>query len=216
MKNLILKDLKLSVHPTTAIYAAVAGGLMFVPAYPRSMALLYSIIGIFMIFQCDLQNHDRTFCLLPGTKKQIVKSRVLSVILIQLGLMLISVPCAVAAHTILKNTSNTAGMNANAIMYAIVLIGYAVSNRIMIPNGYRKNFKTLWSFFGSLAAYILISGTAELMIAVTAGDNGLLNGTASSDIMRQLPLLAVAVIIYGIMNVRTYKVAARNFERAEI
>ena len=83
MKNLILKDLKLSVHPTTAIYAAVAGGLMFVPAYPRSMAFLYSIIGIFMIFQCDLQNHDRTFCcLLPVTKKQIVKSRVLSVILI--------------------------------------------------------------------------------------------------------------------------------------
>ena len=198
MKNLILKDLKLSVHPTIAIYAAVAGGLMFVPAYPRSMALLYSIIGIFMIFQCDLQNHDRTFCcLLPVTKKQIVKSRVLSVILIQLGLMLISVPCAVAAHTILKNI-------------------YAVSNRIMIPNGYRKNFKTLWSFFGSLAAYILISGTAELMIAVTAGDNGLLNGTASSDIMRQLPLLAVAVIFYGIVNVRTYKVAARNFERAEI
>ena len=104
MKNLILKDLKLSVHPTTAIYAAVAGGLMFVPAYPRSMAFLYSIIGIFMIFQCDLQNHDRTFCcLLPVTKKQIVKSRVLSVILIQLGLMLISVPCAVAARTILKN-----------------------------------------------------------------------------------------------------------------
>lgn len=217
MKNLILKDLKLSVHPTIAIYAAVAGGLMFVPAYPRSMALLYSIIGIFMIFQCDLQNHDRTFCcLLPVTKKQIVKSRVLSVILIQLGLMLISVPCAVAAHTILKNISNPAGMNANAIMYAIVLIGYAVSNRIMIPNGYRKNFKIVWSFFGSLAAYILISGTAELMIAVTAGDNGLLNGTASSDIMRQLPLLAVAVIFYGIMNVRTYKVAARNFERAEI
>ena len=109
MKNLILKDLKLSVHPTTAIYAAVAGGLMFVPAYPRSMAFLYSIIGIFMIFQCDLQNHDRTFCcLLPVTKKQIVKSRVLSVILIQLGLMLISVPCAVAARTILKNTSNPA------------------------------------------------------------------------------------------------------------
>ena len=211
MKNLILKDLKLSVHPTTAIYAAVAGGLMFVPAYPRSMALLYSIIGIFMIF------HDRTFCcLLPVTKKQIAEARVLSVVLIQLGLMLISIPCAVAARTILKNTSNPAGMNANAIMYAIVLIGYAVSNRIMIPNGYRKNFKIVWSFFGSLAAYILISGTAELMIAVTAGDNGLLNGTASSDIMRQLPLLAVAVIIYGIMNVRTYKVAARNFERAEI
>ena len=179
MKNLILKDLKLSVHPTIAIYAAVAGGLMFVPAYPRSMAFLYSIIGIFMIFQCDLQNHDRTFCcLLPVTKKQIVKSRVLSVILIQLGLMLISIPCAVAARTILKNTSNPAGMNANAIMYAIVLIGYAVCNRIMIPNGYRKNFKIVWSFFVSLAAYILISGTAELMIAVTAGDNGLLNGTA--------------------------------------
>lgn len=34
--------------------------------------------------------------------------------------------------------------------------------------------------------------------------------------MRQLPLLAVAVIIYGIVNVQTYKVAARNFERAEI
>lgn len=71
MKNLILKDLKLSVHPTTAIYAAVAGGLMFVPAYPRSMAFLYSIIGVFMIFQCDLQNRDRTFCcLLPVTKSK--------------------------------------------------------------------------------------------------------------------------------------------------
>ena len=127
MKNLILKDLKLSVHPTTAIYAVIPGGLMFVPAYPRSMAFLYSVIGVFVIFQCDLQNHDRTFCcLLPVTKKQIVKSRVLSVILIQLGLMLISIPCAVAARTILKNTSNPAGMNANAIMYAIVLIGYAV------------------------------------------------------------------------------------------
>ena len=168
MKNLILKDLKLSVHPTIAIYAAVAGGLMFVPAYPRSMALLYSIIGIFMIFQCDLQNHDRTFCcLLPVTKKQIVKSRVLSVILIQLGLMLISIPCAVAAYTILKNTSNPAGMNANAIMYAIVLIGYAVCNRIMIPNGYRKNFKIVWSFFVSLAAYILISTKSFMKLLIT-------------------------------------------------
>lgn len=81
MKNLILKDLKLSVHPTTAIYAAVAGGLMFVPAYPRSMAFLYSIIGVFMIFQCDLQNHDRTFCcLLPVTKKQIAEARVTCVV----------------------------------------------------------------------------------------------------------------------------------------
>lgn len=71
MKNLILKDLKLSVHPTTAIYAVIPGGLMFVPAYPRSMAFLYSVIGVFVIFQCDLQNHDRTFCcLLPVTKNK--------------------------------------------------------------------------------------------------------------------------------------------------
>lgn len=69
MKNLILKDLKLSVHPTIAIYAAVAGGLMFVPAYPRSMAFLYSIIGVFMILQCDLQNH-RSNVLLPASGNQ--------------------------------------------------------------------------------------------------------------------------------------------------
>lgn len=217
MKNLILKDLKLSVHPTTVIYAVVAGGLMFVPAYPRSMAFLYSIIGVFMIFQNDLQTHDRTFCcLLPVTKRQVVKSRVLTVVLIQLGLILLSVPCALAAHSVLKAAPNSAGMNTNAALYAIVLTGYAVCNFIMVPNGYRKNFKIAWSFFGSLLAYILISGTAEFMVAVMAGNNALLNGTSAADIIRQLPLLAAAALFYAVVNVLTYRAAARNFERAEI
>ena len=68
--NLVRKDLKLSLHPATIIYFALASMMLFIPNYPRPIGFLYIIIAFMMMFSTDLQNKDRE---IYDLKQQIVE-----------------------------------------------------------------------------------------------------------------------------------------------
>lgn len=218
ISNLIYKDFKIAFHPSLYIFILLAPSMLFIPNYPRPIGFFYLIIGIMNIFNVDLQYKDREFCgLLPVRKKDCVKARMLSISILELGLMLITVPFAFLAHSVLsKNGGNTDGMNINVTLYALILIGYAIANRIIIPGGYKKQFRVYARSFIAMAVFMLFTISAEIIIASINDGKLFLNGTSLGDNLLQLPVLAGAAVIFFAINFWTYKVTVKGFEAADI
>lgn len=218
ISNLIYKDFMIAFHPSLYIFILLAPSMLFIPNYPRPIGFFYLIIGIMNIFNVDLQYKDREFCgLLPVRKKDCVKARLITICILELGLMLFTVPFAFISQSILsKNGGNNAGMTINVMLYALVLVGYAISNRIIIPGGYRKQFRVYARSFIAMGVFMLFTITAEIVIASVNGGKLFLNGASLGDNLLQLPFLAGAAVIYVLMNLWTYAVTVKYFEAADI
>ena len=220
IRNLIFKDFRISLHPSIYMFLILAPAMLFIPNYLRSIGFFYLVIGLMNIFTLDLQYKDKEFCgLLPVRKRECVFARIITISILELGMMLLTVPFAFLAHRYVfasGEIANEAGMNICATMYAIMLIGYAIVNVILVPAGYRKQFRAYLRGFVSMFVFMLVTIPLEMFVAHFRGGNWFLNGTSLSSIMLQLPVLAGALIFYILVNIYTYMISAKDFERAEI
>ncbi|MBR5947762.1 MAG: ABC-2 transporter permease [Clostridia bacterium] len=218
IKNLVRKDMRLLCHPTVFLFFALACGMLFIPEYPRPVGFFYVLIAIMNVFTLDVQGKDHEFCgLLPVQKRESVLARVLTVALYELVLLVITAPFAFFSGALITKWGivNSAGMNTNLILYAIVLLGYAAYNLIVIPGAYHKQFKVYFrSFIGMLAYSSIIA--LELLIHNLRGDMEFLNGTSASELTRQIPFLLGALAIFVIANAIAYFIASHRYEKAEI
>ena len=215
--NLVRKDLKLSLHPATIIYFALASMMLFIPNYPRPIGFLYIIIAFMMMFSTDLQNKDREFTsLLPVSKSDCVKARVITICSVEIAMLIVSIPFAFLAHRVLAGMENVGGMNINVTLYAIVLLGYAIANWIIIPGGYRKNFKVNLRCIIALIVFMLVTVSLENLVCRPMEGKLFLNGTSAADIVRQLPVLAGAIVVYVLINLLICVISMRSYEKAEI
>lgn len=219
IRNLIYKDFRISLHPSVFIFLILAPAMLFIPDYPRPIGFFYLLIGVMNMFTLDLQYKDREFCaLLPARKRDCVKARILSVSIIELCVMLVSVPFAFIAHRAVSasGAAGHAGMHINATLYAIVLIGYGIFNLILIPGGYRKHFRVFARGFIGMAVFMLLTIGLENLVCRINNGTFFLNGTSTSEILLQLPFVAGAAVFYVLMNILTYQISVHEFEKADI
>ena len=225
MKNnvlgLMLKDLRLLLHPSTFVFFLLAPAMLFIPSYPRPISYFYLIVSVMNMFTLAVQYKDHEFTgLLPVTKRETVLARVLSVCFTELALLIVTIPFAfLAARMFQKNGMvNAAGMEINVTLYALMLLGYAVANLILIPGGFRKHFKVIIRGLIAMASFMLVTLSLEGVISSVAPDSrlGFLNGTSGQDIIKQLPVLAAALVIYAVLNYIAYRTAYKSYENAEI
>ncbi len=219
--NLMLKDLRLLLHPSTFVFFVLAPALLFIPSYPRPISFFYLIVSVMNMFTLAVQYKDHEFTgLLPVTKKEAVQARVLSVCFTELALLIVTVPFAfLAERMFIKNgIANAAGMEINVTLYALMLLGYAVANLILIPGGFRKHFKVIVRGLVAMLAFMLVTLALEAVISSVdpASPLGFLNGISGADILKQLPVLAAALVIYAGFNCIAYRIAYGSYENAEI
>lgn len=217
--NLVLKDLKLSLHPAAVVYFVLAATMMFIPNYPRPIGFCYIIIAVMMMFSTDLQNKDREFTsLLPVRKTDCVKARVVTVCTIELATLIVSIPFAILAQRMFaaKGMVNAGGMSINLTLYAIALIGYSIANLIIIPGGYKKNFKVNARCLIALVVFIIVTVALENIVCRPMDGKLFLNGTSGRELLRQLPVLAGAIVLYVVVNLIVCRIAFKSYEKAEI
>lgn len=218
MKNLIVKDLRLAVHPVAIIYYILAGGMLFIPNYPRFIGFFYILIAVFITFQTDLQYKDREFCgILPVSKKQTVISRTIVVSMLEMSVLLISIPCAIISKLVLGGAfpENDAGMNTNLTVFAMILVAYGISNIIVIPGAYRKDFQIKMRFFISVFVFMAVCGIVEF--AVSAIDVlEYLSSDAAADLVRQIPALLISIALYVALTIFACQIAIKEYESAEV
>lgn len=217
--NLVLKDLKLSLHPVTVVYFVLAPMMLFIPNYPRPIGFIYIIVAFMMMFAADLQNKDREFTsLLPVKKADCVKARIITVCAVELGVIAFSIPFALLAQRLFARSGmrNEGGMNINFTLYAIVLIGYAIANWIVIPGGYRKHFKVNVRFIIAMLVFMISTVALEELVCRPMDGTLFLNGISSSELLRQLPVLLGAIAIYAAINLIACRISIKSYEKAEI
>ena len=121
MLNLLRKELRLAVHPTSWLFLGLSL-MLLIPSYPYYVAFFYTGLGIFITCLSARENQDISYMLLlPLPKHDVVRARFVSSVLMEL-LQVATAAFTLALHHFLIQTSNPVGMDANIALLGLALV----------------------------------------------------------------------------------------------
>lgn len=211
--NLLYKELRLAAHPNLYIFTLL-GVLVIVPAYPYGMVFLFGCLAPYLTFMYGRETNDIYYtALLPVRKRDTVKAKCLLMVLAQMTQLLISLPFAILRVHILPN-GNPAGIEANVAYYGFGLMIYAIFNMILLT----QFFKTAYKVDKAFLLAIIPASIAVIIMEVLVHFPGFewLDSVAPDMMLRQLPILAVGIIVYSIGMLTAYRVSAKRFEQVDL
>lgn len=217
MRNILIKELRLSASPIT--YFFIAFGLMFlIPGYPVLCAAFFVTLGIFFSFQSAREANDIVFSvLLPIAKSSVVKGKFLFVCLIELcGLVVMSL-ATVLRMTVLQNSPvylENALMNANLFALGAALFIFGLFNWIFVGGFFRTAYQLGRPFFWYAAAAFLSIGVFETLHHIPGLEA--VNAFGTAHIGLQVFLLAAGMALYAGMTLLSLQTACRRFERIDL
>ncbi len=168
MKHLFYKEMKLCVPVQVPLFFLFAL-MLLIPGYPYLVATFFTCNSIFYLFNQSAANGDLLFStLLPVSKADVVKARVLSVVTIEMIMFLLLIPMILVNHR-LNPTGNPAGTDGSLTLLFGVLILFTVFNAVFIPAFYRDEHRAGKNFLiSTLAVFGWIILFEGFMIASAA------------------------------------------------
>lgn len=213
ISNLLYKELRLAAHPNLYVFTLM-GPLILVPAYPYTMVFLFSCIGNFVNFMYVRETNDIYYtAFLPIKKTDVVKSKMLVVACSQLALLLISLPFAFLRLLLLSN-GNPVGIEANVAYYGFGFMIFAAFNYLFLTGYFKTAYKIGLPFMAGATVATLIAIFAEGIVHIP--QLAWLDSVEASDLFRQLPILLLGVIIYGLANMLAYKKSVKRFAKVNL
>ena len=217
MRNILIKELRLSASPIT--YFFIAFGLMFlIPGYPVLCAAFFVTLGIFFSFQSAREANDIVFSvLLPIAKSSVVKGKFLFVCLIELCGWVVMGLAAVLRMTVLQNSPvylENALMNANLFALGAALFIFGLFNWIFVGGFFRTAYQLGRPFFWYAAAAFLSIGVFETLHHIPGLEA--VNAFGTEHIGLQMLLLAAGMALYAGMTLLSLQTACRRFERIDL
>lgn len=214
MKALLYKQLRLTCHPMTLVFL-LAGIFLLIPNYPYTVSFFYVTLGIFFMFMNAREQRDADYCVvLPVRKRDAVRAACLFLVLVQLGSLVLAVPFALLSARINPKGTNLAGLDANVALFAMGLLLFAVFNAVFLPSFYRSGYKVGISFLKASIAVALVV-ICDVILPHLPG-LAWLDGVDRGSCLRQLPLLAVGAVIYGIVTLLACRQAEKHYERVDL
>ena len=217
MKKLLKKDFSLSINPFFSIGMPLLTGVLFlIPDWVYFVALLYFIwITIPNFFAtCNAQRDNEFTLILPVSKKEIVRSRITSIILLESAHILTAIVFAII-NSLLFGLDNFA-MNLNAAFFGLALLMYGLFNIVFFPLYYRTAYKYGFPMIlGMIAAMIFMVLVEFLAIGVPSAAK-LLEGQGSVEKIFQRSLLGGGFILFILLNWLTIKMSVSSFEKVDL
>lgn len=217
MYNLVMKDLKLGVHPAFFAMPFLTGALMLIPGWVYFVVILYFcwITVPNMFGQYKAQNDLMFTSMMPVTKQDMVKARV--AVLAGLEVLHLAVAMMFGMFTLrlypsLEYFFFPPYMGFWGLCFAML----AVFNLVFIPMFYKTAYKYGSALFASITAAMLFAGIAQwaglgspLLYDVFYGD-GIRNDSI------QAAILIAGIAIFIAFTYLAYRIAERRFLRVEI
>ncbi len=217
MRDLLLKELKLSASPVT--YLFIPFGLMFLlPGYPVLCGAFFVTLGLYQSFQSAREANDIVFsALLPVAKKDVVRGKYLFVCLIEGSAFLLMAFSAVLRMTVLRDVAAYRGnslMNANPFALGMALLIFGLFNWIFV-GGF---FRTAYRFARPFVSYIIVSFLTVFLAEALHHIPGLemLNAFGTDRLGLQLTLLAAGALLFALMTLLSCRRACEDFERIDL
>lgn len=213
MSKLLMKEWLLAA-PAVDVMFVFLGALVLVPAYPYGMVFFFGMLAVMFSFQFARENADLFYTiLLPVGKRDVVKGKLLLVVSIELLQLLLTVPFALVRPWLLAG-GNPVGIEANVAYFGFGLVIYAVFNVIYLSVFFRDAVCVGKAFIVASIPAVLLIVCMEAAVHLSA--LVWLDSLNWHDQLRQLPILVLGAVVYGISTVLSYRVAMRHFERVDL
>lgn len=208
MRNLLYKELRLTINPFFYVFPILLSALFFVPQWIYTIIFMYFfwITAIQIMVGYTTQNDFTFLSMLPASKQSIVRSKLYAFLIME-GLHIVLGVIFAILHNVTYGTWNFM-MDANIAFFGVIFLIYAVFNIIYLP----LYFKTAYRF----GKPVIIASVVTLLIA------GFFEYAAikipfvyeimeSTNNITQLIVLFAGIFIFAISSVLTFKFSERNF-----
>ncbi len=218
MRELLYKDIRMVLHPTCIIFLSFAA-MLFIPSYPYTVACFYTTLTLFFVCLTARENHDIDYMMmLPIQKKDIVKSRILLFVCIEMANFILTAIVVVIRCTVCPY-ENQGGMVPNLVLLGIYLLMYGTFNYVFLTGHYKDVSKVGKPFLlGSILMFLFVALEEIIMIAqivMRQSDKNVtlfLNEMDGGSLMKQLPILLGCIVLYVLLNITCYKVSVKRLE----
>lgn len=217
MKNLLIKEARLSASPLT--WCFIAASLMtMLPGYPILLGSFFVSLGVFHSFQNGRETNDILYTvLLPVPKADAVKAKYAFTCMIQMLSFILMVFLTILRMSLLGKAEvylENALMNAGPLYLAFVLLIYSAFNLFFLRGFFQSAYKIGVPFltFG-IAAVILITVGESLHFFPGLG---FLNTPSGDRIGLQMILLGIAAVFYALSTAISLRSAIHSFEKLDL
>ncbi|EDS72063.1 hypothetical protein ANASTE_01771 [Anaerofustis stercorihominis DSM 17244] len=215
MKNILYKEFKLAIHPSTYIFLLLSS-MVLIPNYPYMVIFFYSILGVFFISLNGRETKDIYYSmLLPIDRSELVKSRILFVSLIETAQILLLVPFIIIKNIFIYSP-NLAGLDANISLLAMGFLIYSIYNYVFFTNYYKNVNKVGYSFFiasiFSTILMIIIESSTHIVPFVM----NYIDTPDSIFLFGKLILLFISIMIFCVSNIFTYRKSVKEFKKVDL
>ena len=230
MKALLYKELKLAMHPICYVFIALFPFMILIPSYPIAIGFLYVLTCYPILFlgaNKGQQSNDLLYStLLPIRKKDIVKARIMTVLLMHLVFIALTsalYPLAVFITNSINDAAIAAdpsakpvvvpglGLNSYVLVLAIVIIGYAIADLIFFPIYYKNGKSIVMSTLMMILGFVLYLGIFTIGLPFIPG----LEWINELPLYVQFIILGVSLIIYIALHLVVYKVSYKRLEKVD-
>ena len=215
MGTLLKKELRLALHPTAPIFLLLSS-MLLIPNYPYLVIFFYTGLAVFFTCMTGRENHDVDYTmLLPVAKRDVVRARMLMVVLLDMAQLLVAIPCAMLRQAILPEP-NAAGMDANVALFAFALVQMGVFNAVFFRLYYRDVKKVGVSFIWSTVGVFLFICVAEAATYAVPFVRDVLDTPDPAHLGAKLLVLLAGAAVFALCTGLTCRRAQRTFEAQDL
>ncbi len=215
MKQLMKKELLLTMHPAAAFFPLLSA-MLLIPNYPLSVTFFYSCLGAFFLCVNSRENRDLDYAAaLPVKKRDLVTGRILTVVLLQLFQMALCVPC-LFLRRLYPPLGNAAGMDANAALLGLGFFSLGSFNLCFFPRYYRDPAKVGAPFLLSCGAILFCSFFSEAAPHFIPFFQDRLDTPDPQFLPQKLLVLFSGAIAYLVFTLLAWRVSQKRFERLDL
>lgn len=215
MENMIYKEFKLAMHPTSIIFLSLSA-MMLIPNYPYYMTFFYTSLAIYFTCLSSRENHGIFYSMtLPIRKRDIVKSRFISVIILQLSQVITAIPFAMLRSTF-RLPGNYVGIEANVAFFGLSFLMLGLFNLFFFTKYYQDPDKVGVAIIWGTAVTSLFMLIAEASIHAVPFMKNYLDTKDPEFLAYKVVVLAIGITLYIAMTILSYQRSVRSFEGLDL
>lgn len=215
MFNLVYKDFKLAIHPFFLFLPILTGALMLIPGWLYLLVLMYfSFITVPNLFANYKTNNDLMLStLMPVTRKDIVASRIISIMTLELLHIVFAVVYAVINNNIYDSTWFIF-IQPNVAYFGLVFIMFALFNVILFPLYFKTGYTYGVATVAAITVMTIFGGVVEYMALKNQTISQFLRG--SEGLMSHIGLLVIGIVTFVLFGILGYFISVKKFEKVDI
>ncbi|MBR6521373.1 MAG: ABC-2 transporter permease [Oscillospiraceae bacterium] len=215
MKNLLIKDFRLAMHPTVFLFWLLSA-MLLIPNYPYYVVLFYSSLSLFFVCLGGRENRDIEFSLmLPVRKRDAVRARICFAVISQAVQLIVAVPFA-ALRQAMSVGGNQVGMDANIAFFGFALLLFGIFNLQFFTSYYRAPEKVGRTFAASSVILFAVIAVFETLTHTLPFFRLRLDTPDPAFLPEKLAVLAIGLAAYVLLTFIACRISEKRFESLDI